>query len=241
MGGDGLFGALAGEVAEAEGLIGLIPAGRGNDFARVAGIPKDPREACNTLIDGRKGVLDIGEANGRPFVGIASTGLDSVANRFANSARIVKGRLAYAYGGIKALAGWQPATFVVRADGEAWSFSGYSVAAANSKAYGGGMMLAPDADLADGKLDVVTIGDRSKWRFLAALPKVFKGTHVQLDQVKVRRASIVDIDADRPFSVYADGEELTQLPVTIKIIPAALRMILPSVAAIDDPVSTGRS
>ena len=97
--------------------------------------------------------VDLGDVNGRTYAGIASCGFDSVANRIANETRIVRGNLVYAYGLVRALATWEPATFTVELDGGTRTFRGYSVAAANSKFYGGGMMLAPEASLSDGALD----------------------------------------------------------------------------------------
>ena len=99
-------------------------------------------------------------------------------------------------------------------------FTGYSVSVANNKAFGGGMFIAPDADLSDGEFDVVTVGEVGKLRFLGNLPKVFKGTHVEEDEVRVFRASRLELSASRPFPVYADGEHLTDLPATLRVLPA---------------------
>src|SRR5207245_2287445 len=100
------------------------------------------------------------------------------ANRIANEARFVKGNLVYLYAALRALAAWKPARFDVVLDGDRHEFEGYAVAVANSRAYGGGMFIAPDAELDDGLLDVVWTARVGKLRFLSNLPKVFKGTHV---------------------------------------------------------------
>ena len=226
LGGDGLVGALAGALAGAAPL-GVLPGGRGNDFARALGIPQDAEAACRTLLDGAERTLDLGDANGRPFACIASTGYDAVANRIANEARLVKGNLVYAYAAIRALASWRPTRFKVTLDGREHEFEGYTVAAANCSYYGGGMRMAPAADPTDGLLDVIFVERTSKFRFVANLPKVFAGTHVELDSVVTHRAREVEITADRPFDVYADGESITSLPAAIKVIPGALRVIAP--------------
>jgi YegS/Rv2252/BmrU family lipid kinase len=228
-GGDGLIGAIAGALAGTGATLGVIPAGRGNDFARVLGIPLDDLEgAVEVLNAGNVREVDVGEVNGHRFVGIASAGFDSDANRIANQARFVRGNLVYAYAGIRALLGWRPARFTVIADGRTIEFSGYSAAAANNRAYGGGMMLAPHAELDDGAFDIVLISDVAKRRFLSNLPKVFKGTHVDEENVTVLRASDVEFHADRPFDVYADGEALTELPAKLRLLPRALRVIAPA-------------
>ena len=192
----------------------MLPGGRGNDFARVLGIPLEPVAACDVLARGAVRGSTSAIVGSRTFIGIASCGFDSDANRIANETRVVRGNLVYAYGAIRALLSWRPAQFDVLIDGDASRrVTGYTVAAANSKAYGGGMMLAPDASLEDGLLDVVIVGDVPKLRFLRLLPTVFKGTHMHQPNVEVLRAAEVKISADRPFTMYADGDPIAELPV----------------------------
>jgi YegS/Rv2252/BmrU family lipid kinase len=229
FGGDGLVGAVAGALHQTPtGVLGVLPGGRGNDFARVLGIPLDPQRACTTLAHGVERRLDLGQAGDRIFIGIASCGIDSDANRIANQTHRVKGNLVYAYGALSALAAWRPATFTVTLDdNDKRTVTGYSVAAANSKAYGGGMYLAPDCSLEDGLLDVVIISDMPKARFLALLPTVFKGRHVLRKEVQVHRAREVTVAADRPFTMYADGDPIGDLPLTVRALPAAVTVITP--------------
>ena len=228
FGGDGLIGAVAGTLHGRGGVMGVLPGGRGNDFARALGIPLDASAACEVLASGAVRSLDLGEAGGRVFIGIASCGFDSDANRIANEARLVRGNLVYAYGALRALASWQPTAFTVRFDGgEPRRAVGYTVAAANSKAYGGGMWLAPAATLDDGLLDVVIVGHVSKLRFLRLLPTVFKGEHVRQPNVEVFRAKEIEISAERPFTLYADGDPIAALPVTVRALPGAVKVIVP--------------
>lgn len=228
-GGDGLVGAVAGALRHSDGVLGILPGGRGNDLARVLRIPSDPAAAVGVLASGVVCSLDLGEIHGRTFVGIASCGFDSEANRIANETRIVRGNVVYAYGALRALAAWRPATFTVTLDGgEPRTITGYTVAAANSKAYGGGMFLAPDASLDDGLLDVVMVENVPKRRFLRQLPTVFKGEHVRQPTVHVQKAATVEIAADRSFTMYADGDPIAELPVTVRALPAAVRVITPS-------------
>lgn len=228
LGGDGLVGRVAGALAGGDGLLGILPGGRGNDCARSLGIPKDASRACRVIATGAERRLDLGDVDGRPFIGIASCGFDSDANRIANDAPAFLGNLVYAYGALRALLAWKPARFDLRLDGDERSFSGWSVAAANSKAYGGGMLLAPDAELDDGVLDVVISHRSTKRRFLRSLPKTFKGTHVHEPEVEVLRASEVRIAADRPFAMYADGDPIADLPATVRVRPGAVRVLVPS-------------
>jgi YegS/Rv2252/BmrU family lipid kinase len=228
FGGDGLVGAVAGALRQGDGVLGVLPGGRGNDFVRMLGIPLDPKAACAVLASGTLHRIDLGQVGSRTFIGIASCGFDSVANRIANETTIVRGNLVYAYGALRALAGWRPATFTITIDGDARTVTGYTVAAANSRFYGGGMMLAPDATLKDGMLDVVIVLETPKLRFLRLLPTVFKGEHVRLDTVQVLRGATVEIAASRAFTLYADGDPIAELPVTVTTLPGAIRAILPA-------------
>jgi YegS/Rv2252/BmrU family lipid kinase len=227
MSGDGLVGQVGGVLTGAEVPLGIIPGGRGNDLARVLGIPKDVEGAADVLAAGNVRRIDVGEVNGHRFVGIASCGFDSVANRIANEAELIGGNLVYLYAGLRTLATWRPARFTVTVDGRRHEFSGYTVAAANNKAYGGGMFVAPHAELNDGQLDVVLIEQIGKLRYLANLPTVFKGTHVEKEGVTVLRGAEVEIEADRPFAVYADGDHLADLPARVHVLPSALGVIAP--------------
>jgi YegS/Rv2252/BmrU family lipid kinase len=229
FGGDGLVGAVASGLRDTDGVLGVLPGGRGNDFARVLGIPLEPVAACAVLRTGVERVLDLGEVNGKTFAVIASCGFDSDCNRIANETRLVRGNLVYVYSALRGLVGWRPARFRLELDGEeAVSVVGYNVVAANSKAYGGGMYVAPDASLEDGLLDVITIAEMGKLRFLRLLPTVFKGRHVRAPEVSVRRARELRVSADRPFTMYADGDPIAELPVTVRAVPRAVRVIVPS-------------
>jgi YegS/Rv2252/BmrU family lipid kinase len=228
--GDGLLGAIGGAMAGAETPLGIIPGGRGNDLARVLGIPDDPAEAVSVIAAGETRRIDVGEANGKRFLGIVSVGFDSEANRLANETTFMRGNLVYAYAAVRTLLSWKPGRFTIRVGEERRRFTGYSVSVANSRAFGGGMFIAPGAELDDGEFDVVTVGAVGKLRFVGNLPKVFKGTHVDEDEVRVFRAAQLELTASRPFPVYADGEHLTDLPATLRVLPRALSVLVPATA-----------
>ncbi len=225
--GDGLLGAIGGAMAGSETPLGIVPGGRGNDLARVLGIPDDPAEAVAVLAAGESRRIDVGEANGKRFLGIVSIGFDSDANQLANETSFLRGNLVYAYAALRTLLTWKPGRFTVRAGEERVRFTGYSVSVANNRAFGGGMFIAPDAELDDGEFDIITVGEVGKLRFVSNLPKVFKGTHVNEDEVRVFRAPRVELTASRPFPVFADGEHLTDLPVSLRILPRALSVLVP--------------
>ncbi len=238
LSGDGLVGAVASVLRDRPGAVmGVLPGGRGNDFARVAGLGRDPVAACAVLRDGVPTPIDVGEvvsgnasSPGQTFVGIASLGFDSVANQLANEAPSFLGPMVYAYAAIRAMVTWRPATFDVTVDRERRTFKGWTVAAANAKAYGGGMFLAPDAELDDGMLDVVMFWPSSRRDFIGGLRQVFKGTHLERDRISILRGAEVRVAADRPFTVYADGDPIGELPVTVRAVPGAIQVLLPAAA-----------
>ncbi len=229
LSGDGLVGCVVGALRDVPGaLLGVLPGGRGNDTARALGIPSQIEAACAVVARGAERDLDIGDVDGRSFIGIASLGFDSDANRIANAAPSRLGRLVYVYGALRALAAWRPARFELLLDGEPLAITGYSVAACNTCCYGGGMRLAPGAEVDDGLLDVVLIAQLSKRRFLATLPRAFSGAHVDSPAVRVVRGRELRVDADRPFTVYADGDPIGETPSTIRAVPRALRVLVPA-------------
>ncbi len=232
MGGDGIIGRVAGTVAASGGLMAALPGGRGNDFCRAAGIPKDLTAACAVVSTGVEQALDLGVVTSSlgevPFLGIASIGFDSDVQERALASTLPLGQLVYLYGSLATIAAWKHADFDCTVDGEPIEVRGWSVAVANSGVYGGGMRLAPDASMTDGVLDLVTTSATSRRRFLRSLPTVFRGTHVHHDSVAVRPAHEVRLDADRPFRVFADGDPVGSLPATVTVRPGAVRTLLPT-------------
>jgi YegS/Rv2252/BmrU family lipid kinase len=239
LSGDGAVGAVADALRPIGGaVLGVLPGGRGNDLARVLGISDDITAACATIAEGIPRAMDVGEVldsrqRGRSFVGIASAGFDSDANRIANEAPAWLGSMVYAYGALRALVSWKPARFEIELDppGERRSFSAYTIGTCNSKAYGGGMLAAPDAMLDDGLLEVIVLESIGKLSFLTKiLPNVFKGTHVNQPSVHVFRARAVSISCDRPFTMYADGDPIGELPLLVRAVAGAVTVIVPQQA-----------
>jgi YegS/Rv2252/BmrU family lipid kinase len=228
LGGDGLLRPLAGALKGTAGSLAVVPCGRGNDFARVLGVPKDPAEAARVAVQGSERMVDVANVEGTPFLGIASFGFDSDCNRIANEAKLIKGNGVYVYSALRALAAWKPAHFTVRVDGELHEATGYSVAVGNSKVYGGGMYVLPMAELDDGKLDVMISKESSKLRFVRELPKVFKGTHLDSEFTEFFRGEEIEVSSDRPFAIYADGDPIGATPAMVRVEQRCLRVIAPA-------------
>jgi len=227
--GDGVAGGVARTTSYRPGAVfGVLPGGTGNDFCGHVGISEDAVEACEVLAEGQPTAIDLGEANGVRFLGIASFGFDSLANESANAAPRWLGSGVYIWGAISALIRWKPAHFKVVADGIEKSFEGWSVLCANTSRYGGGMLIAPGASIDDSQFDLICTFKSSRWHFIRMLPKVFKGTHIGDDKLEVSSAREVKVSADRPFTIYADGDPIAELPAELRILPSAVKALLPA-------------
>jgi diacylglycerol kinase (ATP) len=248
VGGDGMAGALAGATAALGASYGLIPAGRGNDLATVLGIPPDPAAAARVLTGAATCSVDlIGVSTpGQPeqiVAGSVYAGLPALANQVANSTRLLKGSLVYSVAALRVLARWRPVTFTVKitgqqapADGpareEVHEFPGYAVVVANSAYFGGGMLVAPPAQINDGVLDIVLMRHASKLTFLSALMAIKDGSHVKLPQISLDRGTEVTITMSADLPAAADGEPLAcasplaaGTPLKIRVLPGALTVL----------------
>jgi diacylglycerol kinase (ATP) len=205
----------------------VIPAGGGNDAARSLGLPpRDPLAAAALLPRLRRRPADLARVGERSYLVVAGAGFDAEVNRVANQRLAwARGRARYAGAVLVELAVGRPAGFRLTLDGQAHQLRGWLVAVANTQSYGGGMRIAPDARLDDGRLDVVVIGDIGKADFLATFPKVFSGRHVDHPAVAVHRARRVELAADRSLAVYADGEPAGALPAVFEVHPAAIAVL----------------
>jgi len=231
VGGDGLAGCVADAVVQSGGVLGLVPAGRGNDFARQLGVPEQPAAVARVLLTGTERAVDVLETEGCTVLGSVFAGVDSDAASIVNARPRVPRPLVYQYGAVRALLRFRPVGYRITVDGAEWAERGFTVVVANSGYYGAGMHIVPTAAVDDGALDVLLIRDVSRLRLIAAMREVYSGSHLQRPEVEVRRGEVVTLAADRPVAVYGDGEPLAELPVTVRIRPRALRVLVPDTAA----------
>ncbi|MEO5877485.1 MAG: YegS/Rv2252/BmrU family lipid kinase [Streptosporangiaceae bacterium] len=224
VGGDGMIGCVGGALIGTGALYGIVPAGRGNDFARQLGLPGDPAPLAELLLHGDGRPVDAIDVNGVAVLGSVYAGVDAVANVYANDSRL-RGKASYTFGAIRAIAGWRPTTYTVTVDGETLTREAFTVVAANSGFYGFGRHIAPGARVDDGLLDVVIIRHASRRLFVTMMNELADGSHVNRPEVEVLRGREVRIEASRPLPYGADGELPGTLPVTARVLPAALQVI----------------
>lgn len=237
LGGDGTFQVLLNALAGAPGVVlGVIPAGGGNDLAAAIGLPQDPLLAADLLLDGQPAFLDAAlarTADGRErlYTGGGGVGLDAEAARYAGGVyRNLRGRSRYLLSAVRALLGFH--SLRVRAligTGQQVEINANALVLAvlNTPCYGAGLRLAPDAQTNDGKLDLVLMEDLSILEILALLPSL--AHRGELRTARIRRFCVerVRIETDRPCSFHGDGEILGNTPVEVTVVPNAVRVLRP--------------
>lgn len=225
VGGDGMVASLAGTVVEAGGVLGIVPSGRGNDFARQLGLGVESGAIARTLLDAEPRAVDVIDVDGRVVVGSVYAGVDSLASELVDRAHRLPRAVQYPYAAVRALLTFRSATFRVVVDGVAHEHDAFNVVVANSGYYGSGMHIAPDASLTDGMLDVIVVGSASRYRLIRSMPKLYDGSHVELDEVHVLRGREISLSAATPMTAYGDGEEIAGLPLIAKVRPLALNVL----------------
>lgn len=241
VGGDGMLSSLAGAVSLQGGTLAILQAGRGNDFARMLGLPEEPQAQARLLLEGAVRRVDLlafslpGTAPGaeRRVAGSVYSGVDARAGEIVDRAHWLPRKLQYPYAALRSLATYSPARYRVSVDGEVRDYEAANVVVANSAYYGNGMKIAPGASVGDGILDVIVIEAASKLALMRSLPKVYDGGHVELDEVTVLTGRRVEIAADAraPVPVGGDGEPLGALPglagqpACVEVLPHALAIL----------------
>ncbi|NUW41777.1 diacylglycerol/lipid kinase family protein [Nonomuraea rhodomycinica] len=230
FGGDGLVHLAVQAVTGTDVPLGIIPVGTGNDVAAALGVPcGDPMAAARTVLRMRTRPVDVARAvtgqGEELFASVLCCGFDARVNERANRLTWPSGRARYVRAVVEELRAFRPVPFRVTLDGEeVLERDAVLVAVGNTRSYGGGMRICPDARPDDGLLDVVVAGALGVGEFLRVFPGVYRGTHVAHPSVTVRRARHVRLEADG-VPVYADGERLGSGPVTCAAVPGELQVI----------------
>jgi diacylglycerol kinase (ATP) len=233
VGGDGVIADALQALAGTDIPLGIIPAGTGNDHAREYGLPtKDPAAAADVVADGWAETVDLGRIAERGgstkwFGTVAAAGFDSLVTDRANRMRWPRGRMRYNLAMLAELSRLRLLPFRLVLDGREEIATDLTLAAfGNTRSYGGGMMICPNANHSDGQLDITMVHSASRARLIRLFPTVYKGTHVGLPEVTTARAASVDVESPG-INAYADGEFACALPAEISAVPGALRVLTP--------------
>ena len=226
VGGDGLLHLVLQKITPAQVPLAVIPAGTGNDFVRTLGWSPDEIDAIlQAVLSKNPQSVDLGLVDGEWFAAILSTGFDSIVNEKANTMSWPKGPMKYNVAIAIELPRFAPRHYEIVLDDRTISTQAMLIAVANGRSYGGGMLVCPHADIADGYFDVMVLHPVSKLEFIKVFPRVFKGTHITHPAVEIVRSKSVKISSDAV--AYADGERIGQLPVSAQCISGALMTWLP--------------
>jgi diacylglycerol kinase (ATP) len=229
MGGDGMMHLGINVVAGRPGVsnLGMIPAGTGNDLCRGLGMTgKDPVAAARAIAFGPPRPIDVLKVGDAYVGGVVATGFDAGVNARANAMSRPKGPLRYAIAALVEIGSFHPQPYRLTIDGEVRDIVGMAVAVGNSPYYGGGMKVCPDADPADGLLDLTIIHSASRAKLLRMLPDMFPGTFVRDPCVELLRARTVRIER-HGLTGYGDGEALAPGPLDIEVRPGLLCVFAP--------------
>jgi diacylglycerol kinase (ATP) len=232
-GGDGVISNALQVLAGTDVPLGIIPAGTGNDHAREFGIPtKDPEAAADIVADGWTQTIDLGrirDAKGvhKWFGTVAATGFDSLVTDRANRMSWPHGRLRYYVAILAELSQLRMLPFRLVLDGTKEIDADITLAAfGNTRSYGGGLLICPNADYTDGLLDITMAHTASRTKLARLFPALMKGTHVEIDEVTTARATTIHVECPG-INVYADGDFACPLPAELSAVPGALQILRP--------------
>lgn len=221
VGGDGLLHIVLQRIVPLQIPFTIIPAGTGNDFVRTLGWSLESFEAQLTAVTNNRATpIDLGLVDGEWFAAILSTGFDSVVNEKANKISWPKGAMRYNAAIAMELPRFKPRHYEITLDDRTISTEAMLIAVANGRSYGAGMLVCPNANVADGLFDVMVLRPISKLEFMKVFPSVFAGTHISHPAVEIVRSRTVRIESKAV--AYADGERIGQLPVSAECINGAV-------------------
>ena len=235
MGGDGMMHLGLNAAANTGVPLGLVPAGRGNDFCRGVGVPTQPLAAVDAVVGGHTTRIDLMSATGNLVDGaehrwvgsIVSTGFDGRVNYRSNHSKMRLGALTYGFSALAELSSFEPLSYRMVIDGVVREQTAMFIAVGNAGWFGGGMQGCPRASVTDGKLDLTVINPVSRMTLLRLLPAMYTGGFVTDPAVELLTASEVVVDGDGLYAM-ADGEELGAVPVTLRAVPDTLTLYTPA-------------
>ena len=239
VGGDGTVNEVANGILSSTSLkgttLGVVSTGTGSDFVRSVGIPRDYARACLSLTSQRRLLIDVGvvkymnagKSEQRFFVNGAGAGFDAeVVKATERLPKYFGGTIPYVGGLLRSLFGYKNKSVILRVGNRVETKRILSIVVSNGCYFGGGMRVAPQADLGDGLLDVMTVDDIGKFELLKAFPTIYKGTHITHPKVRMEKATHIAIESSERVLVHADGELLGEAPASFWLMPSALSIVV---------------
>jgi YegS/Rv2252/BmrU family lipid kinase len=228
-GGDGTINEAINALVGSDVKLGVLPLGRGNDFARNLGIKEDLDFACSVLDQGKVRTVDVVKVNGSRYYGsVGGIGFDSEVASWANRyKKFAPGINTYLLGILAKIFTFKFKKVEITYDTKHYKGEILLAAFGNTKWYGGGINITPTALMDDGWLDICIVEKINKIKLLFLFPSTFKGNHTKFQEVKLHRAKNISINSETPLQLLGDGEIICQTPVYLRVVPQALRVIAP--------------
>ncbi len=226
IGGDGTVNEVINGLIFTETALGVIPCGRGNDFAKFIGASHKIEEAVDLILNGQPKKTDAGRMNDRYFINGVGVGFDSrVALEVYKAPKFLTGIWNYLYAVLQTMFKFEPPHFTIRLENSSSFGEKFMVTVANGRYFGGGFMITPEAKPDDGLLDICVVENLDKLKILRYIPKVIRGTHTHLKEVLMLKAAEVKIEIKKPHVAHIDGELMEDSVFRIKVLPGAVRVI----------------
>ena len=208
--------------------VGVIPAGRCNDFVAAMDLPKTADGVAHLIATGKSRQIDLGAVGHRYFATVATLGFDSAVSQYVADGhvpRFLSGTPSYLYAIFLQILRYRDA--MVHLEGEDFEYSGriFLAATANTAQYGGNMKIAPGAVADDGALDVCLVQSVSRWEVVKMVPRVFSGGHLTNPAVSMHRVKRLKVETEAPMPIWADGERVAETPAEISVVPKALNLL----------------
>lgn len=228
-GGDGTLNAAIAGLIDTQLPLGILPLGTANDLARTLEIPVNLAQACQVIAAAHSQPIDIGCVNGQHFFNVASLGLSvKITDQLTKEVKQRWGVLAYAITALKVLLKSRPFHADIRfADGQVKRVKTLQIAVGNGRFYGGGMAVAPNAAINDGRLDLYSLGLEHWWQMLMLFPLLHRGHHASTPWSESWEGQEFYVQTRKPRPINTDGEITTSTPAHFRIVPQALTIFTP--------------